>query len=417
MLGLKAARATNDLDALRWVSLGVLNQAWTKEQARVWQAGMGVAQEVYDRLKAENRGKEAESFKAELDQAIERGNVIVDIIYTGDADVDLSVQEPGGTVCWWRDPRSTAGGVFVGDMDGLLSQSLLDNGGGHSQVYVCPRGFDGTYRVVLDPIWGKVTTGKVTVEVVTHYGSKDRVAACDKIALDKEKVAVVFDLENGRRKESLRERQVASTAQGQLAVGNVQLLARQVAASVDPRTMANAAVARNVMGNNGTSEGDLLAGGFAGLFNNPFFGARGAVGYQPVIELLPGAAQFGVQAVVSADRRYVGVSAQPFFSGIAKSARSILLTGTRAPARAERADKATAVCLAAAPAAAAPAAAAAAFFKPPKQNKLIDQETGISACLFQTDEKCLSSSKNFLFQCAPPRPDRRRGRGSRSARL
>ena len=44
MLGLRAARALDDLDGLKWASLGILSQAWPKEQADVWQAGVGVAQ-------------------------------------------------------------------------------------------------------------------------------------------------------------------------------------------------------------------------------------------------------------------------------------------------------------------------------------------------------------------------------------
>ena len=44
MLGLKAARELNDLDGLRWASLGILSQAWPKDQAKVWQAGAGRGQ-------------------------------------------------------------------------------------------------------------------------------------------------------------------------------------------------------------------------------------------------------------------------------------------------------------------------------------------------------------------------------------
>ncbi len=42
----------------------------------------------------------------------------------------------------------------------------------------------------------------------------------------------------------------------------------------------------------------------------------GAVGYQPVITTLPEGASLSVSGVVSADRRYVRISPQPFFSGI-----------------------------------------------------------------------------------------------------
>ena len=64
MLGLRAARAIDDLEGLKWASLGILGQAWPAQQANVWQAGLGVANEVLDRLRAEKRTKEAEQFLA-----------------------------------------------------------------------------------------------------------------------------------------------------------------------------------------------------------------------------------------------------------------------------------------------------------------------------------------------------------------
>ncbi len=63
MLGLKAARELNDLDGLRWASLGILNQAWTKDQAQVWQSGVGVAKEILQRLQAEKLKKKLRSSK------------------------------------------------------------------------------------------------------------------------------------------------------------------------------------------------------------------------------------------------------------------------------------------------------------------------------------------------------------------
>ena len=66
MLGLRAARALDDLDGLKWASLGILSQAWPKEQADVWQAGMGVAKEVLDKLRAEKRTKEADAVRGRL---------------------------------------------------------------------------------------------------------------------------------------------------------------------------------------------------------------------------------------------------------------------------------------------------------------------------------------------------------------
>ena len=310
MLGLKAARELNDLDGLRWASLGILNQAWTKDQEKVWEAGVGVAKETIERLKKEKRDKEADKFLAELNQAVAR-DCVVAVHWTGEADVDLQVLEPSGAVCSLRNPRTTAGGVMLGD---VLSQTNSDNSGGHSAVYVCPKGFDGTYRLKVWRVWGKVTTGKVTVEVITHFRDKNTVTISKKLPLEKDVAGVTFDLTDGRRKESLREQQVTVAANTQLAVSQ-QVLAQQIASSVNPTTLGSLAVDRT----SSASGGNIVRGGNVNVNGNglvPFAAARGAVGYQPVIQTLTAGAMLSATAVVSADRRYVRFSGSPFFSGI-----------------------------------------------------------------------------------------------------
>ena len=124
--------------------------------------------------------------------------------------------------------------------------------------------------------------------------------------MDEKDALVVFDLNNGRRKEPIAERQVATAVAGQVAVKlavNRQILAQQLAAAVDPEALAALAASRAAAASNGGG----LAGGNPLL---PFFGG-GAVGYQPQILWLPEGAQCGVAAVVSADRRYVSIGVSP----------------------------------------------------------------------------------------------------------
>ncbi|MCG2684963.1 MAG: hypothetical protein L6306_15270 [Planctomycetales bacterium] len=308
MLGLKAAGAARDIEGLKWASLGILSQAWPKEQANVWRAGLGVSKEVLDRLRAEKRTKEADAFLAELDGAVRRDCVIV-VTWTGEADVDVLVEEPSGTVCSLRNPRTTSGGVLLGDG---ISQIGRDSFGGHSEAYVCPKGFDGTYRMMLRRVWGKVTTGKVNVEVITNLGTSYAVDVRKKVSLDKDEALVVFELRNGRRKEPLREQQVANDIRGQLAL-NRQILAQQLAAAADPRSLLGMALSRA-----GSSGNEGVGGGGDEL--ERLLGANfgGAVGYQPVITVLPEGTMMMVTAVISADRRYVRITASPQFTGVAE---------------------------------------------------------------------------------------------------
>ncbi len=310
MLGLQAARAANDIDGLKWASVGILSQAWPQQEASVWQAGLGISKEVLDKLRTEKRIKEADAFLAQLDEAVRRDCVAV-VTWTGDADVDVMVEEPSGTVCSLRNPRTTGGGVLLGDD---IRQAGRDSFGGRSAAYVCPKGFDGTYRLLVRRVWGNVTAGKVNVEVITHCNTADAVDVRKKIALDKDEALVVFDLKGGRRTEPLREQQVANAVGGQMVL-NRQILAQQLATTTDPAALAAMANARSGGSSSGSNNGAY-----------PYFGG-GAVGYQPVITVLPQGANFSVTAVVSADRRYVRITSAPFFSGISQVNTFNMTTG------------------------------------------------------------------------------------------
>jgi Flp pilus assembly protein TadG len=123
---------------------------------------------------------------------------------------------------------------------------------------------------------------------------------------------VTFDLDQGRRKESLQQQQIANAVAdaGQAAVAQ-QVLAQQLAAAFDPQ--AAAAQAAQLVGSN--------TGVIPGTVTIPFIPLSGAVGYEPVITVLPEGANFNAAVVVSADRRYVRYSVgfpgtMPLFSAV-----------------------------------------------------------------------------------------------------
>jgi len=256
-----------------------------------------VAKEVLDRLRAENRTKEADEFLAALDEAVQRDCVAI-VTYTGDAEIDLLIEEPTGAICSLRNPRTITGGVMLGD---AIDQIGQDSQGGQSEVYVCPKGFDGTYRLLVRRVWGHVTDDKINVEVITHFRAANSIRERKKISLDSDELMVVFDLKDGRRKEALHDQQLANAVGGQLAV-NRQILAQQLDSSVDTDAVEQMSLARS--SENGARNN-----------TNPFF-ANGAVGYQPIIQTFPEGASLTVTAVASHDRRYVRVTPYPFFSQI-----------------------------------------------------------------------------------------------------
>ena len=281
--GLRIAQRLDDVEGLKWTSLGIVSQAWPHDQILIYEAGLRTANALVERLKSEKRAAEAEAFQAALAAAQVRDCTIT-VSWSGDADVDLIVEEPTGSLCSFRNPRSTAGGVLIGDTYDKATNL-------HTETYVCPQGFNGDYRMLAKRVWGKVTADTVTVDIVAHKGSPKQKTFHKQIPLDGDQAVSSFDMQNGRRTESLKDVQVANAVQGQMALGN-QILAQQLSSASDPTV---------------TPTNPYL---------NPNLFLRGAVGYQPVIITLPTGRNMSATAVVSHDRRYVRITAQPMFSTI-----------------------------------------------------------------------------------------------------
>jgi hypothetical protein len=305
--GLKLAQRLNDTDGIQWATAGLLRQSWTGEQLEIPNHAFRVAKDTYEKLLAADKKDEAEKFDAAI-QASRQRDVVVQVTWTGDADIDLLVEEPAGTICSTRQQRTTSGGVHLGDEASSVEKSSLK---GFSETYVCSEGFTGEYRVLLKNIWGRPTGNKVTIDIYTDYGTPEQRVIHEQIPLGEKNALVTFDVPAGRRKDALPEAQIANIAKVQNAM-NRQVLAQQLAGMQDTEAARNFALAWSLANQNG--------------LGRPFF-RRGAVGYRPVIQNFPEGAGFQATAVISADRRYVRITPFPFFSQINEVSTFNFVTG------------------------------------------------------------------------------------------
>jgi hypothetical protein len=347
MHGLQVGLRLRDTAGIEWACVGVLSQTWPSDKAVVADLARRAAKATLDQLRTAHQAPEAERFKTALDNAMVR-DCIVRVRWDGDAEVDVAVQEPSGSVCSLRDPRTTSGGTLL---TGAAARSSA-NDEGIAQQYVVSEGFTGTYKMLLRRVWGKPTAGKVTVDIYSHWGTKKATHQRRQIPVGEQDALVTFELKEGRRQEPLAQAQAANAAQAMIGV-NQAILAQMVAppvaanpAAVNPVAAANAnanniaqllaqindpnvaqafAVSRNPStANNGNNGGDLIVGN--GL--NPFV-LQGAVGYQPVITTLPEGTNMSATAVISADRRYVRISVVPLFSSIGNITTFNFATGAQ----------------------------------------------------------------------------------------
>ena len=295
-LAMTLAARSEDLAALRWACPGVLAHEWPADQREIFTRAARLSKTTVEALEKAGRQDEAADFRATVDRALVR-DIELELSWNGDADIDLIVEEPAGTVCSLSSPRSSSGGTLLADSDSPADQANAT----HRERYVAAEAFPGTYRILVRRAWGKVAADTVTATVILYRGTDHEQRLKRQLAVRADDAFVSIALPEGRRKEALIDAQVAQDVVAQQQLGNA-ILAQQLAGLVDPTAANSLSQSRST---------PRPAGG-PGM---PFF-RSGAVGYQPVITTLPEGTNLTAMAVMSADRRYVRITTAPLFSGV-----------------------------------------------------------------------------------------------------
>ncbi len=286
---LELAKRWDDLDAIEWSCEGILRFPWPHSQRHIPEHADQVATtKLRELLKAAEVDRAAE-FKRRIDAARTR-DFVIRVSWIGSADVDLLVEDPSGSLCSFSNPRSAGGGVLLRD-----AQTATDERDQTTKFeeYVCAEGLSGIYRMQIRRVWGKVNGDKVSIDFWTQRGTRDEVRQRQVIDLKDGEAVVNFQLAGGRREAADADPRIASTVGYQVAIGKA-ILAQQFG-------LPSSAI-----------RGDQLP-----VSTTPTRNSLGAqAGYRPLIITLPTGANMSATAVVSSDRRYVRITAQPLFSSV-----------------------------------------------------------------------------------------------------
>ncbi|MEM8679778.1 MAG: hypothetical protein AAGF97_10540, partial [Planctomycetota bacterium] len=296
VLAMRIARRVDDREVLLGAALGVLHQSWPEDYQDIVDEAERTVRAIRAEYVAEGNQAEVENIDLWRKNVSYR-DAVATISWSGDADLDLLVEEPTGSVCSSKAQRTTSGGVLSGDSSSIHAAA---KGESPSETYTCAEGFSGTYRVVVRPVWGEVTGGKVSVAVTIHKGTEAEQTISREIEIADEPVMVTFNLDQGRRREPLPSDQVATIPEE-----NLKLARRALSQQLNS---AESAAALSLI----RDREDLLALGAA---RNGIIVPQ--VGFRPVITVLPEGASLNASAVISADRRYVRITPTPLFSFIA----------------------------------------------------------------------------------------------------
>ena len=296
-LGFKLAAELDEPDSLRWTCAGVLAQEWPFTEKDIATRAARLSKSTIDKLKSDGKKDQAEYFQQVIDTALVR-DIDLRLTWNGDADIDLIVEEPPGTVCSLASPRSSSGGILLGDNQSGLSN---ETNGFRRERYVAATAFPGTYKALVRRITGNVTAGIVTAELTLYKGTPFEETMKKQLPVVADDMLFTIELPTGRRRQRVAEAQVLQDIVVQQELSKT-ILAQQLAALSSDDAVNSLSDTRPKTQTSGGIQRPFTSGN--------------AVGYQPIITTLPEGTNLQAMAVISANRKYVRITSTPLFSGI-----------------------------------------------------------------------------------------------------
>lgn len=160
----QAADASRQIDHIVWVRTGILKHVWTGDYEALHAEARTKLEDLERTLRSSGDQSKADEISAKTQLALQR-DLQIRIQWVGDGDVDLSVSEPGGAVCFHGNRRTRHGGQLISTSDGGTLQRDRTS---HEEAYVCRKAPSGEYTATARLISGKVVSGQVVMTIVRY---------------------------------------------------------------------------------------------------------------------------------------------------------------------------------------------------------------------------------------------------------
>lgn len=283
VLALPLAEKVGELEDIRGAAEGILQHYWGDDHRQQHRLAEDAIFNQLRKLKREGQQDQMQALAAQLKQARIR-DLMIRVEWSGAGDLDLDVEEPPGSVCSFETPLTIAGGIFLHDGTGPLSEESYES-------YVCPQAVTGTYRVTVKKSFGKVVGDRATVQIKMHSQTEAEKVITRTVVFEDGEASFTFDLENGRRTQP---RQLSLLRRPEIEL----VVDRQ------PKQLARMRA----------DQSQVLQQFSVDRLGAP--AVRGGVGYAPVVQTLQEGSSLSARAVVSPDRKYVRLSLNPTFTNI-----------------------------------------------------------------------------------------------------
>jgi tetratricopeptide (TPR) repeat protein len=179
-------------DAMEWAAGNLLSRDWPVRNQELHDQARTELQDLAKVLQGENRAVEAQRLLTAVDRG-QRRDLVMRLTWQGEADLDLEVREPVGTVCSFEQRQTPGGGILLGSTVSERSRA----------TYAAAQAFPGDYEVTVRRIWGRPLGSKATLEVIKHQGTPEETRRRETIVFDRTHTTTV-SLDDGRRKSLAR---------------------------------------------------------------------------------------------------------------------------------------------------------------------------------------------------------------------
>ena len=185
------AAQARDVESITWAARELLARDWPVHNDSLHAKARTALQAFQRTLAQEGRSEDARRLTSVLEDTSRR-DLVVRLLWLGDADFDLQVIEPSGTQCSNLFRQSPGGGTLLADLDSPRQM----------ETYLASHAFSGTYQIQVRRIWGRSTGDRVAVEVVEHLGTPQEQRYRKTLTFagsDERQQSFTIELKDGRR--------------------------------------------------------------------------------------------------------------------------------------------------------------------------------------------------------------------------
>ena len=193
LLGRSIADKSKQVDAQVFFRCGILTYDWGTDFESHHEEARKVVNELCQDLEKQDQKEQATTFRKQLADANTR-DLSVNLVWVGDADLDLAVVEPGGEKCSRKQKLTMNRGRLVREDSPGDSATAK-----HMETYVCHTAPSGEYELRVQFVLGKAVSGTAVLEIIQHAGTPAEKRTAKTVALGKEDAVVKVTLDGGRK--------------------------------------------------------------------------------------------------------------------------------------------------------------------------------------------------------------------------